>query len=159
MTPKRCSRGPAFRAPPPVSAAALLGLHTLIFETAMLMVDDLQYVVDSEVPLARKLTRRAARQMAAARKSFRGGRPVTPKPCPRCGAPCASAVQAAAHCVGPALRERQVAARRQRSPESLKRDYPKWKYHRTGPAVMVKNPDEEADLGEGWADRPIAFKV
>jgi hypothetical protein len=27
-------------------------------------------------------------------------------------------------------------------------------YHRTEPAVIVKNPDEEADLGEGWADRP-----
>ena len=50
--------------------------------------------------MARKLTRRVARAMAAARKSFRGGRPVQPKPCPRCGAPCASTVQAAAHCVG-----------------------------------------------------------
>jgi hypothetical protein len=33
--------------------------------------------------------------MAAARKSFRGGRPVKLKPCPRCGTPCSSAVQAA----------------------------------------------------------------
>ena len=107
--------------------------------------------------MARKLTRRAARQMAAARKSFRGGRPVTPKPCPRCGAPCASAVQAAAHCVGPAVRERQVAARRQRSAESLKRVYPRWMYHRTKPAVIVKSQQEEAALGEGWADSPAAF--
>jgi len=61
------------------------------------------------------------------------------------------------------VRERQeaarlVAARRRRSPEDLKREYPKWKYHRTEPAVIVKDPDEEADLGEGWADRPGAFK-
>ena len=39
-----------------------------------------------------------------------------------------------------------------------KRKYAKWKYHRTEPAVMVKDPEEEADLGEGWADRPTAFK-
>ena len=113
--------------------------------------------------MARKLTRRAAREMAAARKSFRGGRPVQPKPCPRCGAACASAVQAAAHCVGPAVRERQeaarlVAARRLRSPEDLKRAYPRWKYHRTLPAVIVEDPEAEADLGEGWADTPAAFK-
>ena len=54
-----------------VSALALLEPHRQLFETAMLVADDLQCVVDSEVPLARKLTRRAARQMAAARKSFR----------------------------------------------------------------------------------------
>ena len=108
--------------------------------------------------MARKLTRRAARQMAAKRKNFRGGRPVQPKPCPRCGAPCASAVQAAAHCVGPAVRERQEAARRQRSSESLKRVYPRWKYHRTKPAVIVEDPEAEAELGEGWVDTPAAFK-
>jgi hypothetical protein len=114
--------------------------------------------------MARKLTRRAARQMAAARKSFRGGRPVTPKPCPRCGTPCASAIQAAAHCVGPAVRERQeaarlAAARRQLSSEELKRRYPKWEYHRTEPAVIVKDTEEETELGEGWADRPAAFET
>ena len=64
---------------------------------------------------------------------------------------------------GPAVRERQeaarlVAARRRRSPEDLKREYPKWKYRRAEPPVLVKDPDEEADLGEGWADRPGAFK-
>ena len=84
------------------SALPLLKLHRLLFETAMLMTDVRECPPDREVPMARKLTRRAARQMAAARKSFRGGRPVQPKPCPRCGTPCASAVQAAAHCVGPA---------------------------------------------------------
>ena len=146
-----------------VSAPVLLELHRQLFETAMLVTDDSQCAAHREVSMARKLTRRAARQMAAARKSFRGGRPVQPKPCPRCGAPCASAVQAAAHCVGPAVRERQeaarvTAARRRRSPEDLKREYPKWKYHRTKSAVIVKDPDEEADLGEGWADRPGAFK-
>ena len=111
----------------------------------------------------RKLTPRAARQMAAARESFRGGRPAKPKSCPRCGTPCASAVQAAAHCVGPAVRERQEAARlvrsrAQRSPEQSKRAYPRWKYHRTEPAVVVKDPQAEADLGEGWADHPSAFE-
>ena len=50
-----------------------------------------------------------------------------------------------------------AAARRQWTPESLKREYPKWKYHRTEPAVIVADPEAEADLGEGWADRPIAF--
>ena len=113
--------------------------------------------------MARKLTRRAARQMAAARKSFRGGRPVQTKSCPRCGAACASAVQAAAHCVGPAVRERQeaarlAAARPARSAVSVKRVYPSWRYHRTKSAVIVENPQAEAELGEGWADRPGAFK-
>ena len=110
----------------------------------------------ARVCLARKLTRRAARQMAAARKSFRGGRPLQPRPCPRCGTPCASAVQAAAHCVGPAVRDRQraalVAARLQRSAEDLKRDFPRWKYHATEPAVIVEDPQAEADLGEEWTD-------
>ncbi len=114
--------------------------------------------------MARKLTRRAAQQMAAARTSFRGGRPVQPKPCPRCGTPCASAVQAAAHCVGPAVQEREAAGRRlaarpQRSPQDLKREYPKWRYHRTEPAVIVEDPQAEADLGEGWADTPAAFEA
>jgi hypothetical protein len=113
---------------------------------------------DPEGSLARKLTRRAARQMAAARNNLRGGRPCEPRACPRCGTPCDSATQAAAHCVGPAVRERQAAARRQHSPESLKREYPKWKYHRTKPAVIVVDPEAEADLGDGWADRPTAFK-
>ena len=78
--------------------------------------------------MARKLTRCAAREMLAARKSFHDGRPFQPKPCPRCGTPCASTVQASAHCVRPAVRDRQrvarlVAVRRQRSAESLKRAY------------------------------------
>jgi len=146
-----------------VSALAQLELHTLLVETAMLVTEARERPPDREVLMARKLTRRAARQMAAARKSFRGGRPVTPKLCPRCGTPCASAVQAAAHCVGPAVRERKeaarlAAARPARSAESVKRVYPSWRYHRTKPAVMVKDPNEEADLGEGWADRPAAFK-
>ena len=58
-----------------VSALALPELHTLLFETAMLVADDLQCVADREVSLARTLTRRAARAMAAARKNFRGGWP------------------------------------------------------------------------------------
>ena len=146
-----------------VSALALQEPHTLLFETAMLVADVPQCVADRAVSMARNLTRRAARQMAAARKSFRGGRPVTPKLCPRCGTPCASAVQAAAHCVGPAVRERKeaarlAAARPARSAESVKRVYPSWRYHRTKPAVTVGDPQAEAELGEGWADRPGAFK-
>ena len=146
-----------------VSALAQLELHTLLVETAMLVTEARERPPDREVLMARKLTRRAARQMAAARKSFRGGRPVTPKLCPRCGTPCASAVQAAAHCVGPAVRERKeaarlVAARPARSAESAKRVYPSWRYHRTKPAVTVGDPQAEAELGEGWADRPGAFK-
>ena len=133
LTPKRCSRRPAIRAP--------LELPTLLCETAMFVIDVCQCLLDREGWMARKLTRRTTRQMAAARKSFRGGRPVTPKPCPRCGAPCASAVQAAAHCVGPAVRERKeaarvTAARPTRFAESVKRVYPSWRYHRSKLAVM-----------------------
>ena len=35
--------------------------------------------------MARKLTKRAAREMAAARKNFKGGRPRIMRPCPNCG--------------------------------------------------------------------------
>ena len=90
--------------------------------------------------MARKLTTDAARGMAAARKDFRGGRPVKPRKCPRCGMPCASASQALAHCVG-------------RRPQ-----YPKFKYHATKPPVVVANRQAERALGKGWADTPAAFK-
>jgi hypothetical protein len=53
---------------------------------------------------------------------------------------------------------RMAAARPTRSVESAKRVYPSWRYHRTKPAVIVKSQQEEADLGEGWADTPAAFK-
>ena len=100
--------------------------------------------------------------MAASRKSFRGGRPLKPRPCPHCGAPCASAVQAAAHCVGHPVgdlaAERPHAALPQLSPQTLRKQFPKWKYHRTEPAVIVDNPQAEADLGEGWADSPAVFE-
>jgi len=46
----------------------------------------------------RKLTTRAARKMAGARKHFRGGRPRKPTPCPKCGAACPSARAALGHC-------------------------------------------------------------
>lgn len=112
--------------------------------------------------MARKLTRRAARQMAAARNNLRGGRPCEPRACSRCGTPCDSATQAAAHCVAPAVRDREaasgrVAALRQCSPEMLKKKFPAWRYHRTEPAVIVNTPEEEAALGEGWADSPAVF--
>ena len=61
--------------------------------------------------------------------------------------------------MGPAVREREAAARPQLSPEELKRRYPKWKYHRTQPAVIVKDPQAEAELGAGWADSPADFEA
>lgn len=36
--------------------------------------------------------------------------------------------------------------------------YPAWRYHRTLPARIVNDPIEEQELGEGWADRPSAFR-
>ena len=33
--------------------------------------------------------------------------------------------------------------------------YPKWKYHKTKPAVIVQDPDEEKKLGPGWQDLPF----
>jgi hypothetical protein len=35
--------------------------------------------------MARKLTTRAARKMAAARQNFKGGRPRVMRPCEKCG--------------------------------------------------------------------------
>ena len=37
-------------------------------------------------------------------------------------------------------------------------EYPKWMYHRTLPAVIVQDPDEEAALGPGWASHPSLLK-
>jgi hypothetical protein len=33
--------------------------------------------------------------------------------------------------------------------------YPKWKYHKTKPAVLVNDPGEEKKLGPAWQDRPF----
>lgn len=41
--------------------------------------------------------------------------------------------------------------------DGLKQLFPSWRYHRDGRAVIVKNPDEDAHLGPGWADSPAAF--
>ena len=106
--------------------------------------------------MARKLTQLEASQMAARRKRFRGGRPLTPRRCPRCGAPCASATQAAAHCVGrdaQATPQPAVSAPRG-SPVKLQPVYPRWKYHPTKRPVIVGDAQAEAALGEGWGDRP-----
>ncbi|MGD0522645.1 MAG: hypothetical protein ABSA48_15420 [Terracidiphilus sp.] len=46
----------------------------------------------------RNLTTRQARKMAAARKSYCGGRPAKPTPCPKCGTLCDSARKALGHC-------------------------------------------------------------
>ncbi len=129
----------------------------------MLVGDARLHPSGREVHLARKLTPRAARQMAAARKSFRGGRPLQPRPCPRCGTPCDSAVLAAAHCVGPERRKRATVARlvaqqQRRAAEGEGQEYPKMKYHRTKPAVIVNSAEEEAELGEEWDD-PSVFKT
>src|SRR5262245_60420566 len=37
---------------------------------------------------------------------------------------------------------------------NINRQYPRWKYHRTGRSVIVKDADAEAALGEGWGDSP-----
>jgi hypothetical protein len=82
--------------------------------------------------LAGKLTRQEGSQMAARLKQFRRGRPLQPRSCPCCGTPCASAIQAAAHCVGryaPATVP-SVAAPPQGPPSpKAQRVYPTWKYH------------------------------
>ena len=36
-------------------------------------------------------------------------------------------------------------------------EFPKHKYHKTKPSVIVANPDEEKKLGKDWADSPAAF--
>ena len=112
--------------------------------------------------MAHKLTPDAAREIVTARKTFRGGRPCKPQACPRCGAPCDSATQAAAHCMAPAVRDREAAARRaairKYTPEMLRKKFPGWRYHRTAPAIIVNSPEEEAALGEGWAETPAAFQ-
>jgi len=111
----------------------------LFLETAMLATDARSMPTRSRGLLGAQTNSPRARQMAARAKSFRGGRPLQPTLCPRCGTPCASAVQAAAHCVGPAVGDRErTAARSQRSIEDLKRDFPRWKYHATEPAVIVE---------------------
>lgn len=33
--------------------------------------------------------------------------------------------------------------------------YPKWLYHRTEPAVIVNDPDEQSALGDGWGEAPF----
>lgn len=48
--------------------------------------------------MARKLSTREARKMAAARETFRGGRKKKPTSCPKCGATCPGARLAAVHC-------------------------------------------------------------
>lgn len=34
--------------------------------------------------------------------------------------------------------------------------YPKWKHHASATSVMVHDPEQEASLGDGWADAPFA---
>jgi hypothetical protein len=33
-------------------------------------------------------------------------------------------------------------------------EFPKWKFHKTSPATIVQNADEESALGSGWKDEP-----
>lgn len=33
-------------------------------------------------------------------------------------------------------------------------EYPKWMFHPSLPAVVVKDPDEEKKLGSDWFERP-----
>ena len=48
--------------------------------------------------MARLLTPRTARRMAAARKVRAGGRPRKPTPCRKCGVLCASETHSRVHC-------------------------------------------------------------
>jgi hypothetical protein len=66
--------------------------------------------------------------------------------------------------VAPAVRDREAAERRaaairKYTPEMLRKKFPSWRYHRTAPAIIVHSPEEEAALGEGWADTPAAFRL
>jgi len=108
--------------------------------------------------LARKLSRKEARQMAAQRKHFRGGRPLQPRPCPRCETPRSSTTQAAAHCVGRNAQSKVLPAPPPpQGSQSVKplQEYPKMKYHPNGRRFTVKDAQTEAALGEGWGDKPI----
>jgi hypothetical protein len=65
--------------------------------------------------------------------------------------------------VAPAVRDREAAERRaaairKYTPEMLRKKFPSWRYHRTVPAIIVHSPEEDAALGEGWADSPAAFQ-
>lgn len=33
--------------------------------------------------------------------------------------------------------------------------YPKWLYHKSHPAMVVHNEQEEKDLGKGWEEKPF----
>jgi hypothetical protein len=37
--------------------------------------------------------------------------------------------------------------------------YPKWKYHKTESAKVVRSEAEEKALGAGWAESPAEFEV
>ena len=37
--------------------------------------------------------------------------------------------------------------------------YPKWKYHRSEPARTIHSEEEEAALGDSWAESPTAFEA
>jgi hypothetical protein len=37
-------------------------------------------------------------------------------------------------------------------------EFPTWRYHATQRPVIVNDPAELAELGEGWADNPAAFE-
>jgi hypothetical protein len=62
------------------------------------------------------------------------------------------------HCVGRNAEAtvRPAAALPQGSPSvNPQQEYPRWKYHPTKKAVIVKDAKAEAGLGEGWGDKPI----
>jgi hypothetical protein len=104
-------------------------------------------------------------------------RPLRPRACPRCGASCASTTQAAAHCVGWNARQEQAGAVTPAElPAPVKPapnpsyaaphsadvadepfaprpppEYPKLMYHPNRGTECVKDAEEEAALGRGWA--------
>jgi hypothetical protein len=48
---------------------------------------------------------------------------------------------------------RRAAEVREQQLRTVK-EYPRWRYHRTKPAVLVQSPDEEKNLGSGYGDAP-----
>jgi len=104
----------------------------LFLETAMLATDARRCPPRSRGLLGGKLTRRAAGQMAAARKSFRGGRPLQPTLCPRCGTPAPARSRPQPTAWG---RLWGIARRNGRTgpnvPLRLEAGFPRWKYHAT----------------------------
>lgn len=49
------------------------------------------------------------------------------------------------------------SSKKKEDPPYVHRDYPKWKYHKTRKAMLVRSPAVELALGDGWVDSPAVF--